>query len=157
MEQTISQTRILHASLKQQTLAAFQIIDITDEVQAFVEQSQIKSGQISVFTKHTTTAIKINEKEDGFFNDFKKFCQEFMPASKTYCHNDLSVRDPATMCEGEECANGHSHLLQMFIGSASETVPVIDGKLSLGRWQRILFIELDHGRERELNMTLIGA
>lgn len=72
-------------------------------------------------------------------------------------HNDLHHRDTKTMCQNrEECLNGHSHILQMLIGASSETIPVSGGKLLLGRWQRILLIELDSRRRREVGITIMG-
>lgn len=156
MEQTIAQSKIIHESLTYDTKEAYEMIDITDDVQSILDASGVQNGIINVYTKHTTTAIKINEREDGFFKDFKKFCKELVPSSGTYCHNDLENRDPATMCDGEECLNGHSHVTQMLVGCSSESMPVIGGKLDLGRWQRLLFIELDHARKRDLRVTIIG-
>ena len=61
------------------------------------------------------------------------------------------------MCENkEECLNGHSHIKAMLMGNSSETIPVQKGELMLGRWQRVLFFELDHAREREIIFSFIG-
>lgn len=147
---------VSHYLLKYNTQKSLDIMDITSDIEKIISSADIKTGTVTIFTKHTTTAIKINENEAGFFKDFRKFCAAFAPADKAYHHNDLENRDPATMCDGEECLNGHSHLLQMFVGTASETIPVIDGEMQLGTWQRILFIELDHAREREVMVTLMG-
>ncbi len=102
---------------------------------------------------------KSNEKEDGFFKDLKKtIVEKIAPPDAEYCHNDIENRDPKTLCSasGKECLNGHSHVSQMLIGSSSETVPVQDGEMLLGRWQRIFALELDHEKDREIIMSFIG-
>ncbi len=139
------------------TKEALEFYDVTDEVAGILQDHGVKQGIVTVYTAHTTTALKINEKESGFFEDFKKFMKKLLPADDEYQHNDFDVRDPATFCEmGEECANGHSHCQQMLVGSASETIPVKDGKMLLGRWQRIFLVELDHARERTIHVQAIG-
>jgi len=139
------------------TKNALDFYDITDQVKSIISEHGVKNGIVTVFTAHTTTALKINEKESGFFDDFKRFMQNLIPANADYKHNDFDIRDPSTLCElGEECANGHSHCQQMLVGSASETIPVRDGEMALGRWQRIFLVELDHSRDRTVHVQLIG-
>lgn len=154
--QTETGIKVLHYSLTRQTSRAYEIIDITEEVEKLLAESGVVNGQVNIFVRHTTATIKINEREDGFFRDFEKFCQSFVPAGCNYHHDDLESRDPATLCDGEECLNGHSHLLQMFVGTASETIPVIDGTMQLGKWQRIFLVELDRAKEREVLLTVMG-
>jgi secondary thiamine-phosphate synthase enzyme len=61
------------------------------------------------------------------------------------------------MCESkEECLNGHSHIRAMLMGDSSETIPVQDGNMLLGVWQRILLFELDHARPRQIVMSYMG-
>jgi thiamine phosphate synthase YjbQ (UPF0047 family) len=74
-----------------------------------------------------------------------------------YQHNDLEHRDPKTMCASkEECLNGHSHIRDMLFGTTSETIPVQNGVMSLWVRQRILFIEMDHARERKVILSFMG-
>ncbi|MBU0627061.1 secondary thiamine-phosphate synthase enzyme YjbQ [Patescibacteria group bacterium] len=114
------------------TQEAFQIIDITDQVTDFLEEYKVKNGLLSVFTKHTTAILRINEAEDGLWNDLRKWCDKNVPIDERYQHNDLENRDPKTMCDSkEECLNGHSHIRSMLIGNASETIPILDGKMQL--------------------------
>ena len=81
----------------------------------------------------------------------KTRCDTYVPVDKFYKHNDLENRDPKTMCESkEECLNGHSHIRSMLFGVSSETIPVKDGQMLLGVRQRILFIEMDHKRDRQV-------
>ena len=139
------------------TKKPFEIVDITTEVKKFVKENKLKNGLINVFTRHTTTAIKINEAEDGFFKDIEKWCDKNVSLDNEYHHDDLKNRDPKTMCDSqEECLNGHAHVRQMLLGSASETIPVENEKLLLGTWQKILFFELDHTRERKVIISFTG-
>lgn len=144
--------------LELKTKKFFDIIDLTEKVEEFLKEIKAQEGLVSVFVRHTTTAIKINEKEDGFFQDLKKLIfEEIVNPEKTYQHNNLEVREKNTMCKiEEECLNGHSHVAQMLLGSSSETVPVQDSKMLLGKWQRILFFELDHSKNREVVFSFVG-
>jgi len=139
------------------TKKSFEIIDLTDQLKKFVKKNNLTNGLVNVYTTHTTTSIKINEAEDGFFKDLENWFTQKVPTDVKYWHNDLEVRDPKTMCESrEECLNGHSHVRQMLLGASSETIPLISGKLSLGQWQRVLFFELDHARERKVIFSFVG-
>ncbi len=143
------------------TAKFFDIIDLTDRVANFLKEISAKDGLVNVYTRHTTVCIKINEKEDGFFKDLQRTMFEDIANPKNeYHHNDYHNRDPKTICPssgGEDCKNGHSHVAQMLLGSASETVPVDSGEMLLGKWQRILMFELDRKRDRELIITFTGT
>lgn len=140
-----------------QTKKPFDIIDITDDIKKYITDCWAKNGLITVFTRHTTAVLKINEAEDGFRNDLKERCDKYISIDEIYRHNDLEHRDPKTMCESkEECLNGHAHIRGMLIGNTSETIPVQEGTLMLGRWQRVLVFELDHARDREIIFSFIG-
>ena len=108
-----------------QTSKPFDIIDLTQQVKDFLKECKALDGLVSIFTRHTTAVLKINEAEDGFWNDLKKWCDKNVSIDERYQHNDLEDRDPKTMCESkEECLNGHSHIRAMLIGDSSETIPV---------------------------------
>lgn len=139
------------------TKKSFDIIDLTDKMVAFLENCKAKDWLISVFTRHTTAVLKINEAEDGFRNDLKKWCDKNVSIDERYQHNDLENRDPKTMCDSkEECLNGHSHIRAMLMGDSSETIPVRAWKMLLGVWQRILLFELDHARPRQIVFSYMG-
>lgn len=140
-----------------QTKKSFDIIDLTDDIKEFITERWCKNWLVSVFTRHTTAVLKINEAEDGFRNDLEQWCTKYVAIDEIYKHNDLEHRDPKTMCENkEECLNGHAHIRGMLIGNSSETIPVQEGKLSFGVWQRVLLFELDHAREREIIFSFVG-
>jgi secondary thiamine-phosphate synthase enzyme len=136
------------------TKKSFDIRDLTDDVEQFLDGHKCKNGLVNVFTRHTTAMVKINEGEEGFRQDVQTWCEKYVSINEVYKHNDLEHRDPKTMCENkEECLNGHSHLRDMLFGVTSETIPVKDGKMLLGVRQRILFFEMDHARDRKVILS----
>jgi len=146
--------RVLCESLEYETTAAPEFIDITDDVVAVVEAAGIQFGQVSIYSQHTTAAIKINENEPLLLRDMARMLRNFAPANAYYEHNDFSRRT-VNMNE-DECANGHAHCQHLFLG-ASETVPIIDGRIALGTWQRVFLVELDHPRLRRVLVNVVGA
>ncbi|MCF7846885.1 MAG: secondary thiamine-phosphate synthase enzyme YjbQ [Candidatus Gracilibacteria bacterium] len=134
----------------------FDIHDLTQTVQDFLQEIGAKEGLVNVFTRHTTCAVRINELEDGLMQDMKDvFFTEIARPDRKWKHNDLDGRAPETMCASGECQNGHSHVIQMLLGSG-ETVPVQQGKMQLGTWQHLLFFELDRPRNREVVLSFVG-
>jgi secondary thiamine-phosphate synthase enzyme len=146
-------SRLETRRLKFHTTGAPQFIDLTDEVQQIVEDSGIQSGQVTVFSQHTTAAIRINENEPELLRDFVTFLERVAPTVGIYRHNDFSVR--TVNMTDDECANAHAHCRQLLM-SASETIPIVDGDMCLGTWQRIFLVELDHPRERSVIVQVLG-
>jgi len=148
---TFSQT------IKIKTEHFVQFIDITKTVEELVKKSQIKNGLICIYSKHTTMAIRINEKEKGIVGDFKEVLKRIAPQENYYRHNDLKIRTENLVCSpgASDCLNGHSHCLHLLLGS-SETVILNQNKLVLGTYQRIFAIELDCGKNREVFIQIIG-
>jgi len=130
-----------------------QFVDITDGVANLARESDIRNGFAIVFTRHTTAAIRINENEPMLLRDMEEFLRKVAPAHVYYNHDDFSRRT-ANISDGEQ-PNGHSHCQQLLLG-ASEAIPIVDGQLLLGRWQRLFLVELDRGREREVVVQLVG-
>jgi secondary thiamine-phosphate synthase enzyme len=136
------------------TTAAHQFLDVTDEVAAVVRRSMVSQGWVSVFSKHTTAAVVLNENEPLLLEDLGAMLERLSTAGGAYQHNDLSRRTGEM--DPEECANGHAHCQHLLIGG-SENIPVADGRLDLGRWQRIFLLELDRPRNRQLVVQVFGA
>lgn len=144
----------LHRSVIERVASgAPEFIDITDDVLAAVETSGVREGAVTVFSRHTTAAIKINENEPLLLEDMARFLERSAPREADYRHNDFVIRT-VNMTE-DECPNGHSHCQHLLL-SASETVPICDGAALLGRWQRIFLIELDRPRLREVVIQVHG-
>ncbi len=140
--------------LKVQTTKAPEFIDITDEIRKFVDDREIESGALVIYSRHTTAAIRINENESLLKKDMAEFLKQVAPEADYYRHNDFSIRTE-NMTE-EEVPNGHAHCQSLGLG-ASETIPVIENELQLGKWQRVFLIELDHAREREVVLQVLGG
>jgi len=131
--------------------------NLTDEVEKFIEESEIVNGQVLVYSTHTTVAICVNEKESGIAKDFKKILGKMIPKEDYYCHNDLTIRTENLVCQSgaSDCLNGHSHCTHLLMRN-SETIPIEKGKMVLGVWQKIFAIELDCGRKRKLIFQVMG-
>jgi secondary thiamine-phosphate synthase enzyme len=140
------------------TERAFHVTDVTDDCLAMLADSGVQEGILSVYCEHTTCAVKINERETCFLEDLRLFMEKLVPAVNYYRHDDFEIRDPATLAgrPEDEPINGHAHIKQMLLGCASETVPVVGGRLALGRWQRVMFIELDQSRPRAIKLQVQG-
>ena len=138
---------LIKKSLKIDSHSHFQIIDITSDV--FVVLNEINNqkdnpvnGIVNIFTKHSTSAIVINENERGLLKDFEKILKEVVPENDNYKHDLIDN-------------NAASHLRAFLLGS-SETIPIAEGKLDLGTWQSVFFIELDGPRRnRTIDLTFI--
>ena len=138
-----------------ETHAPIQFVDITDEVADLVRVSGLREGVANVFSRHTTAAVCIQEAEPLLLEDLREFLQRSAPAHAHYRHNDFRVR--TVHMHDDESPNGHSHCLQLMLGS-SESIPVADGELLLGTWQRIFLVELDGPRtSREVVIQALGA
>lgn len=148
--------KIRHHTLHIKTPEAPEFIDLTDQVKGFVASAGIRDGLIAIVSQHTTAAIRVNENERGFREDWKELISKLAPASAYYRHNDGSIRTENIDCDDDRCTkNGHSHCQHMLLGT-SETLPVMDGQVKLGRWQRIFLVELCSPRTRDVILTIIG-
>jgi secondary thiamine-phosphate synthase enzyme len=140
--------------LRYETEQSGQFLDITADAERVIAGSGVTDGSVTVFSKHTTAAIKISEHEPELLKDLQRTLAAVAPEGRGYFHNDFSIRT-VNMVE-DECPNGQAHC-QHLVLAASETVPVIGARLMLGRWQRIFLIELDHGRTRDVVVTVMGC
>ena len=128
-----------------------QFIDITDRIEEAARESGVTNGFAVIFSMHTTAAIRINENEPALLADMERMLEQIAPCSAEYKHNEAVH----AFSDNGERPNGHSHCQHLLLG-ASEAVPVVNGKLIVGQWQRIFLIELDHGRDREVVVQLMG-
>lgn len=140
-------------SIKLESRKAPEFIDITHCVGEVVADSAVKTGFAVVFSRHTTAAIRINEYEPMLLKDMEVFLEKVASRDGYYHHNDFTIRTE-NLTE-DECPNGHAHCQSLLLGS-SETIPIVDGKLYMGQWQRLFFIELDHARPREVVVQVVG-
>lgn len=146
---TAPRVGFLASRLSIQTSRAREFIDLTDQILAHVRASGIGNGLAVVASQHTTAAIVINEHEPELLKDLERLLSGIAPEHQTYAHNEVP-------CDEGEQPNGHAHC-QALLLSNSATVPIVDGKAVLGRYQRLFLVELDCPRRREVTITLLGT
>ncbi len=117
---------IINQLIEVETDSGINIYNITPEIEKLIASTGINNGQVLVFSRHTTTALAINEDEERLLKDIKVFLRKLAPESDRYLHNDLHLRDVPE----DEPMNAHSHLMALML-STSEVVPIVDGKLAL--------------------------
>lgn len=131
---------IVRSDFKLNTNKKFQIIDITPKIN---ELTVIEEGIVNIFSKHSTSAIVVNENEKGLLEDFEVMLENLIDDKYSWQHDRI---DNNATCH-----------LKSFLLSSSETLPVKNSKLDLGTWQSVFFVELDGPRSsRTVNLTFIG-
>ncbi|MCL4529498.1 MAG: secondary thiamine-phosphate synthase enzyme YjbQ [Chloroflexi bacterium] len=121
------------------------IHDITEQVVYQVAQSGLKDGTVTVFCPSSTSAVTTIEYESGALSDLRRSFDEIIPSNREYAHN-------ARWGDG----NGHSHVRASLLGP-SLTIPFVNGRLTLGTWQQIIYVDFDNRpRKRELILQLMG-
>jgi secondary thiamine-phosphate synthase enzyme len=138
------------------TTGGLSIRDITEEVQEAVHESGVQEGIACVYSPHTTCSVRVNEFEQGFLNDFSALLLRLVPRETYYAHDDWDRRTENICPEDMDFGNGHSHCMAMLLGTAGESIPIREGELMLGTWQRVLFIELDRERDRRWIVQVVG-
>jgi len=140
-------------TIQLKTRTCLQFIDLTEAIKQIVAASGIREGICNIQTQHTTTAISVNENEPLLIRDMKMALERLASRKRKYHHDNFAIRTVNLSPDEEE--NGHSHCKALFL-QASESVNVIDGKLQLGKWQRIFLIELDRSRDRKVSVMILG-
>lgn len=121
------------------------LLDITEKIEREVRSSAIKNGTVTLFSPSATSALTTIEYESGALSDFRRLFDEIAAPDRPYAHN-------ARWGDG----NGHSHVRAALLG-ASFTVPIVSGRLTLGTWQHIVFVDFDNRpRRRELVIQITG-
>lgn len=127
------------------TKGELHIMNITEEVQSALKESNLNDGIATIFVSGSTAALTTIEYEPGLLEDFPNMLERVAPKDIEYAHE-----------ERWHDGNGHSHVRASLVGP-SLTVPFNDKQLTLGTWQQIVLIELDiRSRSRNLILQLIG-
>lgn len=122
-----------------------QVLDITDDVRRKVAGCGLRSGIVTLFSPSSTSALTTIEYESGAVHDLQALFDRIVPPGIDYRHNQRW---------GD--GNGHSHVRHALLGP-SLTVPFVDGRLTLGTWQQIVFVDFDvRARSRSLVLQIIG-
>jgi secondary thiamine-phosphate synthase enzyme len=147
-----------HRETPLRTAGGLSVTDITVQVQEAVSESGVRDGVCCVYSPHTTCSVRVNEYERGFLEDFSVLLRRLVPTEHYYAHDDWDRRTENVPDEEDMAAsNGHAHCMSMLMGPAGESIPVRDGVLCLGRWQRVLFLELDRERDRRWLVHVVGV
>ncbi len=151
-----TEMKTFHREVRLRTAGGLSITDITEHVAEAVVKSGVQDGICCVYSPHTTCSVRVNEYERGFLEDFSVLLKRLVPTEHYYAHDDWDRRTENMSEEDMEFDNGHSHCMSMLLGPAGESIPVRDGVLCLGTWQRILFLELDRERDRRWLVQVVG-
>jgi secondary thiamine-phosphate synthase enzyme len=136
----MSNFRVFTARLRFSTKGEVEFVDLTDRVSEIVSKSGVKNGLVHVFAPHATGILILTENESSLLGDIEDWLQEVIPNSRAYRHP----------------SNAHSHLRSLLF-SPERTLPVIDGRLELGTWQSLLFVETDvYPRSRTVIVQVLG-
>ena len=131
--------------IKLSTQGFCDVHEITDKVNQVIKESKIKEGIVVVSLIGSTGGLTTIEAEPNLIRDFKEFFEKLIPEDKNYYHNQTW---------GDN--NGFSHLRSSLLGT-SVCLPVSSGKLLLGTWQQIIFIDFDNRpRERRIVIKIVG-
>lgn len=119
-----------------------EVVDITKKVEKIVNKSNIENGICLIFLPHATASIILEEVESGLIEDIEKMVQKNFPRGMSYKHDRIDD-------------NASSHLASGFIGQ-SRILPIKNGNLVRGTWQRPMLLELDGPRTRKVFVTILG-
>jgi secondary thiamine-phosphate synthase enzyme len=132
--------KVHNESLRFSTRGEIEFIDLTDKVQEVVEKTGVKNGLAHVFAPHATGILILTEYEPSLLEDIKAMLERLIPKRTVYQHP----------------SNAHSHLRSLLL-SPGKTLPVIDGRVVLGTWQSLVFVETDVSpRQRTIIIQVIG-
>lgn len=118
-------------------------LDITDKVDAILKKSGVKEGMILVSAMHITAGVYVNDAEDGLIQDMDAWLEKLAPFNMDYLHHRT----------GE--TNGDAHLKSMLVHH-QVIVPVTDGRLDFGPWQRVFYAEFDGQRKKKVIVKVMG-
>ena len=133
--------KVFQQERRPRTRGGFTVTDITDDVNAAVRGSGIRSGIACVYSPHTTCCVRVNEFETGLLEDFAALLRRLVSRETSYTG----------------LAHGHPRCVSMLLGPAGESIPVSGGELLLGRWQRVLFVELDREHDGRWLVEVVGS
>jgi secondary thiamine-phosphate synthase enzyme len=136
---------IITCTVEFETSGNGQILDVTNDIAKEIDGCGMHNGTVTIFSPSATTALTTLEYESGCIADFQRLFDEIADPTRSYDHN-------ARWGDG----NGHSHVRAALLGP-SLVVPFVNGNLTLGTWQTIVFVDFDNrSRSRRLILQIIG-
>lgn len=136
--------KIENYTLSIETRRSFEFVDITDRIQGLIKESRISRGFTLVRSRHTTGAIACTEADSSIHNDANNLLDCLMPVDFSYEHS----------YEGR--INGRAHQAEMLGFGCTTWAPVCNGRIELGTWQRIFFVELYQPMVRNIDVVIVG-
>jgi len=118
-------------------------VHITPQVESAVKKSGVREGIVLVSAMHITAAVYVNDHESGLIEDIDEWLEKLAPFRETYRHHQT----------GED--NGDSHLKSLLMHH-EVILPITDGKLDLGPWQRVFYAEFDGQRSKRVIIKVMG-
>jgi secondary thiamine-phosphate synthase enzyme len=136
---------VFQKSFQVSTRGHCDVLDITQKVAHIVSESKIAAGVANVSGRGSTLGITTIEFEQGCLTDLRRALEKIAPSNSDYAHNARW---------GDN--NGYSHIRSALIGTA-KSFPVAEGRMAIGTWQQVVLCDFDeHGREREITVTVVG-
>jgi len=136
---------VINNTIRLSTRGNADIIDVTPDVRQILENISLRNGVVTLFVPGSTGALTTIEYESGVLADLQKILDKIIPSDYDYQHN-LRWGD----------GNGHSHLRAALLGP-SLSIPFVEGSLTLGTWQQIVFIDCDNRpRQRTIIVQIYG-
>lgn len=140
--------KIKHETLTVTTKERLQFLDLTKRIRDRIQRHGIGQGLVVLSSLHTTTALFINEWQEALIHDLRVLLDRLVTEGDGYRHNDPHYSD----CDR---GNAHSHLRSVLL-SRQLSLPVMDGEMTLGTFQSIIFAELDGPRDRKIHLQLLA-
>jgi secondary thiamine-phosphate synthase enzyme len=136
---------VVNRRIQLRTQGNCHILDITDQVSREVQASGLQDGIVTLFTPSSTSALTTSEFESGVVHDLQQLFDRIAPSDLDYRHN-LRWGD----------GNGHAHVRHALLGP-SLTIPFVKGRMTLGTWQQIFFVDFDNrARSRSVVVQMLG-
>jgi secondary thiamine-phosphate synthase enzyme len=145
---------IAFREFKTKTGGRLDAMDVTEDIAEVVAESGVRTGSALVFSPHTTCCVLLALPGREMVAALERAMETIAPGDGYYAHDDFLIRTE-NLTENEP-ANAPAHILHVFLGKASEAIPIVGGRLSLGSDQRVLFVELDCSRERRYFVQVVG-
>ena len=132
--------KVFNQTISFSTKGEIEFVDVTDRVRDIVSRSLVSNGLVHVFAPHATGIMILTENEHGLLEDIKAFLEKLIPRDKPYAHP----------------SNAHSHLRSVLL-PPDKTLPIVSGRVELGTWQSLIFVETDiRPRRRTIIIQVFG-
>ncbi len=136
----MSDFKIVNKQVTFNTQGPVTFLDLTDQVERAVADSNIRNGLVHVYAPHATGILILTENDPALLEDIKAFLEALAPANGDYQHP----------------SNAHAHLRSVLL-QPDRSLPIIDGKVAFGTWQSLMFVETDvYPRRRTVTIQILG-